>query len=199
MNEVNNLHLALLNKAMQSGYPLKHNEAYQKLRAALSTHTAQAAKAPPSTLPALVEVGIAMGEELHRKIDSMMAAQAVQQKPVARVRFDSGEVHIVPLVRHVDGSPLKDGQTLFAPTQQAANEPTAEQVALLDPWMRPEAARELLRKVLAVLKPCQSPYCECEHGKCGRQGFYDARGASPLNQDTPRFNSDDPKDAPSQG
>ena len=25
------------------------------------------------------------------------------------------------------------------------------------------------------LKPCRSPYCECERGKCTHQGFYDAR------------------------
>jgi hypothetical protein len=26
------------------------------------------------------------------------------------------------------------------------------------------------------LKPCKSPYCECEIGKCTHPGFYDARG-----------------------
>jgi hypothetical protein len=28
------------------------------------------------------------------------------------------------------------------------------------------------------LKPCRSPYCECDIGKCTRPGFYDARGTS---------------------
>jgi hypothetical protein len=27
-----------------------------------------------------------------------------------------------------------------------------------------------------TLKPCRSPYCECEVGKCTHPGFYDARG-----------------------
>lgn len=27
----------------------------------------------------------------------------------------------------------------------------------------------------ANLKPCRSPYCECDHGKCTHPGFYDAR------------------------
>lgn len=43
---------------------------------------------------------------------------------------------------------------LYAPASQdggtAVAEPTDEQVAMLDPWMRPTAARELLRKVLAA-------------------------------------------------
>lgn len=26
------------------------------------------------------------------------------------------------------------------------------------------------------LKPCKSPYCECDFGKCSHPGFYDARG-----------------------
>jgi hypothetical protein len=26
------------------------------------------------------------------------------------------------------------------------------------------------------LKPCKSPYCECDVGKCSHPGFYDARG-----------------------
>lgn len=26
------------------------------------------------------------------------------------------------------------------------------------------------------LKPCKSPYCECDIGKCTHPGFYDARG-----------------------
>jgi len=29
------------------------------------------------------------------------------------------------------------------------------------------------------LRPCKSPYCECEHGKCTHPGFYDARGSAP--------------------
>jgi len=29
------------------------------------------------------------------------------------------------------------------------------------------------------IKPCRSPYCECEHGKCTHPGFYDARGTAP--------------------
>lgn len=28
-------------------------------------------------------------------------------------------------------------------------------------------------------RPCQSPYCECEAGKCSRPGYYDARGTAP--------------------
>lgn len=27
-----------------------------------------------------------------------------------------------------------------------------------------------------ALKPCRSPYCECDHGKCSHPGCYDARG-----------------------
>lgn len=30
-------------------------------------------------------------------------------------------------------------------------------------------------RVLATLKPCKSPYCECDEGKCSHPGFYDAR------------------------
>jgi len=26
------------------------------------------------------------------------------------------------------------------------------------------------------MKPCRSPYCECEVGKCTHPGFFDARG-----------------------
>jgi len=26
------------------------------------------------------------------------------------------------------------------------------------------------------LRPCRSPYCECDHGKCTHPGCYDARG-----------------------
>lgn len=29
---------------------------------------------------------------------------------------------------------------------------------------------------LVELKPCNSPYCECERGKCTHPGCYDARG-----------------------
>lgn len=25
------------------------------------------------------------------------------------------------------------------------------------------------------LKPCRSPYCECDQGRCTHPGFYDAR------------------------
>jgi hypothetical protein len=28
------------------------------------------------------------------------------------------------------------------------------------------------------LRPCQSPYCECEVGKCATPGCYDARGTT---------------------
>jgi len=27
-----------------------------------------------------------------------------------------------------------------------------------------------------TLKPCRSPYCECEVGKCTHPGFYECRG-----------------------
>lgn len=30
-----------------------------------------------------------------------------------------------------------------------------------------------------ALKPCRSPYCECDKGKCTHPGFYDARDESP--------------------
>jgi len=30
------------------------------------------------------------------------------------------------------------------------------------------------------LKPCRSPYCECEKGKCTHPGFFDARGSKPI-------------------
>lgn len=30
--------------------------------------------------------------------------------------------------------------------------------------------------VAGDLKPCRSPYCECDQGKCTHPGFYDARG-----------------------
>ena len=29
---------------------------------------------------------------------------------------------------------------------------------------------------MSDLKPCRSPYCECDEGKCTHPGFYDARG-----------------------
>jgi len=47
------------------------------------------------------------------RLKELASAAPQASQPVARVRFDSGEVHIVPLVRHVEGSPLKDGQTLY--------------------------------------------------------------------------------------
>lgn len=30
-----------------------------------------------------------------------------------------------------------------------------------------------------VLKPCRSPYCECQVNQCSHPGFYDARGTKP--------------------
>ena len=32
------------------------------------------------------------------------------------------------------------------------------------------------------MKPCRSPYCECEVGKCTHPGFYDARGDMTNNE-----------------
>jgi hypothetical protein len=45
-----------------------------------------------------------------------------------------------------------------------------------------DEARETLRQAIkqaedepVSLKPCHSPYCECDSGKCTHPGFYDAR------------------------
>jgi hypothetical protein len=46
-----------------------------------------------------------------------------------------------------------------------------------------DEARETLRQAIkqaekqepVSLKPCRSPYCECDSGKCTHPGFYDAR------------------------
>lgn len=35
-----------------------------------------------------------------------------------------------------------------------------------------------LHRPTAALKPCRSPYCECEPGKCTHPGFFDARGTT---------------------
>lgn len=34
---------------------------------------------------------------------------------------------------------------------------------------------DLELRIAATLKPCKSPYCECDEGKCSHSGFYDAR------------------------
>ena len=39
-----------------------------------------------------------------------------------------------------------------------------------------QGAAEAVRARRPKLKPCRSPYCECDHGKCSHPGFYDARG-----------------------
>lgn len=77
------------------------------------------------------------------------AAQAVRQEPVDRVRIDSVKVHIVPLVRDVQGSPPKDGQTLYfrQPPQPVAL--TDEQFAASLP---DEVARSYTPEQLDVLE-----------------------------------------------
>ena len=39
-----------------------------------------------------------------------------------------------------------------------------------------QGAAEAIRSRGPKLKPCRSPYCECDRGKCSHPGFYDARG-----------------------
>ena len=51
-----------------------------------------------------------------------------------------------------------------------------------EPRERPLTAMELRN---ADLKPCRSPYCECDVGGCTHPGFYDARGSDDLDDDDP--------------
>lgn len=74
-----------------------------------------------------VDEGGKVAATLREAVRGLREAQA---EPVARVRFDSGEVHIVPRERNVEASPLRDGQALYAtpPTTDAP----AQGVALTD-------------------------------------------------------------------
>lgn len=46
-----------------------------------------------------------------------------------------------------------------------------------------EIALDTLRKKTPKLRPCRSPYCECEQGKCTHPGCYDARSESDASGD----------------
>ena len=74
-----------------------------------------------------------------------LAQQTEPVEPVGTVRVDAGEVHIVPLVRDADRSPLKDGQAVYAappqrkPLTQEETPALAEQVLKLSVYCDAEA------------------------------------------------------------
>jgi len=68
-----------------------------------------------------------------------VGAQPLPAQPVATVRFDSGEVHIVPAVRDAHSSPLRDGQKLCAcppaPSEPAQPVPAGEEtITVQEAW-----------------------------------------------------------------
>ncbi len=57
-------------------------------------------------------VAFALKQLIQAEIDD--AQPAAQAEPVGRVRIDSGEVHLYPLVRYAEASSLRDGQPIYA-------------------------------------------------------------------------------------
>lgn len=47
-----------------------------------------------------------------------------------------------------------------------------------------------MRTPLPASKPCRSPYCECDIGKCTHPGFHDARHEPPQRNDPYAYQSD---------
>ena len=78
---------------------------------ALSNLDAALAQAEPFSPDDIAHTQAAwtMGYEARKAEDQ---AEPVQ-KPVGTVRVDAGEVHIVPVIRDADRSPLKDGQSVY--------------------------------------------------------------------------------------